>query len=142
MTPSINTLIITLTMIFLASCSKPKVELRTSGTLTESTAFKIKNLTVIRIDPNGQKVSVDWKGYNLRTGSALNIPFEEITVTSGTESYFISDKKVGNNKLKINEKIYSFDSNSQQILIEFGVGVSIESGLGYQSAHDPYHFVF
>jgi len=124
------------------SCSKPKLELTAGGILTSPEDFKIGNLTVLRIDPNGRSVSIDWKGYNLRSGSALNVPFEIIVIESGDEKYVISDEEAGNNELTINDRLYSFNSQKEQILIRFGDGISVINGGNYQEAQDPYDFKF
>lgn len=127
---------------FIVACSRPKIELRNSGTLSEPALFKVRNLTVIHIDPNGKEVSVDWKGYNLLSGSAFNIPFEVIEISSGDEKYLISDEEAGNNELLINGTLRKFDSTNHQLLIKFGEGISIENGGNYQNANDPYNFTF
>jgi len=112
------------------------------GTLNTSTEFRILNFTVVRIDPGGKEVSVDWKGYNVRSGNAFNVPFEIVDVCTAEEAYCISDEKAGNNELTINGETYKFDSQNEQLVISFGAGVSIEPGGDYQSAQDPYDHKF
>ena len=127
---------------FLRSCSWPRLEMRATGNLTVPTSFQIKTFTVLRIDPNGRDVAVDWRGYNLRTGSATSIPFEVVTLSDGPDRYVVSDEKAGNNELMVNGTLYRFDAQKEQLLIRFGSGVSIERGGDYQAANDPYDFTF
>jgi hypothetical protein len=86
------------------------------------------------VDPNGQTVDVEWQGFNTRTGNAFNVPYEEIRLSSGAESYLISSQSAGNNQLQVNGETHQFDGRSQQLLIRFGSGVSIEGGGNYTRA--------
>ena len=43
-------------------------------------------------------------------------------------------KNSGNNELIVNGKLYTFDSDKQQVLIKFGEGVSLEDGGDYREA--------
>jgi len=117
-----------------ACAGSPKLEDRKEGVIDKSTTIGILNLTVVRVDPNGREVKVDWKGFNIRSGNAFNVPFETIELKAGEEIYVISDQKAGNNELMVNGKLYTFDSNKQQVLVKFGEGVSLEDGGDYQEA--------
>jgi hypothetical protein len=120
-----------------AGCSSGAEE-RETFTISSPRTFGLRNLTVVRIDPNGQTVRVDWKGCNTKTGDAFNVPFEEVRFSSGAETYLVSDESAGNNELTVNSKQYKFDSQNQQLLIQFGSGVSIEAGGDYEQAEKMY----
>ena len=120
-----------------AGCSSGAEE-RETFTISSPRTFGLRNLTVVRIDPNGQTVRVDWKGCNTKTGDAFNVPFEEVRFSSGAETYLVSDESAGNNKLTVNGKLYKFDIQNQQLFIRFGQGVSIEEGGDYQQAEKLY----
>ncbi len=138
-----------LSLVFLASCSPSVLEEhlsgledRKTGTITSSQTFGIRNFTVIRVDPNGNEVHVDWKGFNVKTGNASEVPFEEIWLSTGAEQYLVSDREVGNNQLIVNGRLYQFNGQSEQLLIRFGSGVSVEPGGDYQSAVKQYDVDF
>ena len=114
------------------------VEERETFTISSPRTFGLRNFTVVRIDPNGQTVRVDWKGYNTKTGDAFNVPFEEVRFSSGAETYLVSDESAGNNELTVDCKQYKIDSQNQQLLIQFGSGVSIEAGGDYEQAEKMY----
>ncbi len=105
-----------------------------AGTISSSRVFGIRNLTVVRVEPSDGPVQVDWNGYNTKTGDALKRPYEEIRLSSGSEIYLISNETTGNSELTVNGELFTFDSRKQQLLIQFGTGVSIESGGDYQAA--------
>ena len=121
-------------LCMVACAGSPKLEERKEGIIDQSTTIGILNLTVVRVDPNGRKVEIDWKGFNIRSGNAFNVPFETIELKAGDEIYVISDQKAGNNELIVNGKLYTFDSDKQQVLIKFGEGVSLEDGGDYREA--------
>lgn len=124
-------------VLCLAGCSSGAEE-RVTFAISSPRTFGVRNLTVVHVDPNGQTVHVDWKGFNTRTGDAFNVPHEEILFSSGDETYLVSDESAGNNKLTVNGKLYKFDSQNQQLFIRFGQGVSIEEGGDYQQAEKLY----
>ena len=130
---ALRTLVALVPIAYMCGCSAGPEDHKV-GTISSSQAFGIRNLTVVRVEPNGGPVQVDWKGYNTKTGNAFNVSFEEIRLSSGSESYLISDEVTGNNKLTVNGELFTFDSSNQQLLIRFGTGVSIESGGNYQAA--------
>ena len=126
-------------LFIVTGCSNaPHLNFSHSETLTHPVNLGIGNFTVVEIDPNAEQVRLDWKGYNEKEGSWLNVPFEVIEVKTGKERYLITDDNVLNNELRINGKKFKFDANSKRILIRFGEGVSIVDGCDYTVARKVY----
>ena len=114
------------------------VEERETFTISSPRTFGLRNLTVVRIDPNGQTVRVDWKGYNTKTAMLSMCRSKKFGFPCGAETYLVSDESAGNNELTVNSKQYKIDSQNQQLLIQFGSGVSIEAGGDYEQAEKMY----
>jgi hypothetical protein len=97
---------------------------------------------VFRVDPAGKEVRIDWRGYNVRTGDALRVPYEVIRLSSASEEYVISDQAAGNHGLLVDGVLHQFDAQTQQVLIRFGEGVSLEPGGDYKAATKQYETDF
>ena len=119
-----------------------QLEEHNRGTITTPQTFGLRNVTVFRVDPAGAKVRIDWRGYNVRTGSAFRVPYEVIRLSADGEEYVVSDQGTGNNALMVNGVLHQFDSESQQVLIRFGEGVSLEPGGDYRAAIKQYEADF
>ncbi len=126
-----------LILVLLSSCSN-KLEVELSGVFEEDINIGILNLTTVHIQPNGNPIAYEWRGYNVDSGDAFHVPFEEIELSYGSERYEISDKKAGNNELQINGELYKFDAKNQHLIISFGKGVSVGEGADYEAAKKIY----
>jgi hypothetical protein len=131
-----------LSLVFMASCSSSTLEDHKTGKISSSQTLGIRNGTVIRVDPNDREVHVDWKGFNVETGDALHVPYEEIRLSAGAEQYLVSSRGVGNNQLVVNERLHDVNGQSEQLLIRFGAGVSVEQGGDYRRALKQYDVDF
>lgn len=116
--------------LIFASClrlySPPKLEARAAITITTEQYYRLKNSAIVHVEPGGREVNVDWKGFNVRTGSAFNVPFEELTLSSGNETYLISSEGTGY-QLLLDGKLIKFDRLTQLVGIRFGSGASVET---------------
>jgi hypothetical protein len=105
----------------------------------EAVDYGVLTSDVIHIDPNGQEVKVEWKGYDLQTLNKFNPPHETIRLTSGEEKYMV--ESAGNNEFIVNDKLYQFKS-SESLQIKFGEGISIIDEHFYQNATKIYELEF
>ncbi|WP_285608093.1 hypothetical protein [Geothrix edaphica] len=136
--PRLLTRLIALACVLgLASCS-PKLQEHKSGSISASLTIGIRNLTVVEIVPNSNPVNIDWQGYNTLGGGFLDPGFERIFISDSAETFLVTDKGAGNNRLYINGKTYDFDGNHQHIRIRLGKGISIENGSDHQQANHIY----
>lgn len=119
----------------IASCSRPpKLDFDRSTTLSQPSTLGVGNLTVLEIDPNGHQTTLRWEAYNKRNGYALNVPYETLTITAGSEQYVVSDRTVGNNALSVNGSVKKFDGQRQRLRIRIGFGADIVEGVDYQAS--------
>lgn len=125
-------------LLFNCDNRKNKLEFHKVKEVSKVNFLGLRNFTVIQINPNGKTVYVDWKGFNVKTGNAFNLPHEIITLTSGSEAYEIQPQK--NNEININKKLYQFDSRNKHLLIKFGSGVSIENSSNFEKSLKWYDF--
>ena len=136
---SIASVLLAVTAVLISSaCSSPKLDYVRSATISRATNFGICNLSVIEIDPHGRQAKIAWQGFNHSNGSWANVPFEILSVESGTERYVITDKNVLNNEIQVNGKIYHFDDLTQRVKIQIGGGIEIVHGSDYQRAQKIY----
>ena len=105
-----------------------------TGTITSPQMLGIRNFTVLEVDPAGQSVQVDWRGYNTLSGDAFNLPYEDLRLTSDSETHLVTSKGAGNGALIVDGKKMKFASGEQRLLIRFGTGTSIEMGSDYGAA--------
>ena len=124
--------------IISSGCSAPKLDNYRSETISRATNFGFTNLSVVEIDPRGKRAKIVWQDFNRSNGSWANVPFEILSVESGTEHYVISDKNVLNNEIEVNGKVYHFDDRTQRVRISIGHGVEVVDGADYQNARKAY----
>lgn len=121
--------------LLLGGCSRsPRLEAHKTGVVSSPQTFGLGNFTTVRVDPAGKSVSIDWKGYNIKSGNALRVPYEQVHLSSGPETYLVSTKGARNDELIINGKPLQFDSRNKHVLIRFGSGITIENGGDYPQA--------
>ena len=125
-------------VFFMDGCGGKKPDFKRSEIISTSQTFGIGNLTVVEVDPNGRKVSIEWIGYNQLHSGALAVPEEHLTLTSGNEVYVATDRNAGNDSLYINGNLYRFDSETHHLWIRFGKGVTIVKGGNYRDARKIY----
>lgn len=113
------------TVSCLSQAQRPRLDVRKVGDIIEPHRFSI-GMNKVHIDPNGQVVRVDWKGFNVLTGNSFRPPFQELMLSTKLESYQVTESQPGSRGLSVNGTNYDFDWSSQQLLIRFGSGISIE----------------
>jgi hypothetical protein len=122
----------------IGGCGGDHPDFSHEASIEEQQWYGIGNFTVVSVEPNGSRVTLQWRGFHQRSGNALKPPWEELRISSDSEVYLITDKGIGNNELLVNGKSYKFDGASQTLVIRFGVGVSIGSGYPYAKAKHWY----
>lgn len=118
-------------------CS-PRLEEYQHGTVRKPVVFGIRNLTTIEIVPGKSEVNVEWKGFDTLTGNALRVGHEEILVSDQLKTFLVTDKDCGNNRLCVNGVKYSFDAQSQHLLIDLTDGIKVASGANYAGSKHVY----
>jgi hypothetical protein len=125
----------------IVSCSRPpKLDFDRSTTISQSSTLGIGNLTVLEIDPNGHQPTLRWEAYNKKNGNAFNVPYENLTITAGSERYVVSDRTVGNNALSVNGSVEKFDGERQRLQIRIGLGADVVEGADYQASTKFYEW--
>jgi len=116
-----RTLAITaLVLAFTISCDKLTNDRH--FTLSNARNLGMSNFNVVRIEPGDGPVDIVWRGYNHAHSDFLHVPWEELMVGNGKESYRIDDSGQG---LKVNGKEFLFDMDQEVLLVRLGHGVSV-----------------
>ena len=117
----------------IVSCSRPpKLDFDRSTTISQS--------STLEIDPNGHQPTLRWEAYNKKNGNAFNVPYENLTITAGSERYVVSDRTVGNNALSVNGSVEKFDGERQRLRIRIGLGADVVEGADYQASTKFYEW--
>lgn len=111
----------------LATHGHPRLEGEVKSTINAPESYRLNNLKVVHVEPGGQEVQVHRRGYNIRSGDSFRVPFEEIEIVAGTETYLVSTEKAGG-VLFVNGAPVAFDPLEQHLRIAIGTGYSIEPG--------------
>lgn len=101
--------------IALPSCNRTERDFDISSTISRTISLGIGNFTVVEIDPNGHKPTFHWEAFNKKHGSAFNVPYEILTISSEDVRYVVTDKNVGNNALSVNGVTHAFNSQAKRL---------------------------
>ena len=122
-----------LQLLLLTACSGAHLDFDKHGRIDAPVDYQLSDI-VVRVEPNGRPVDVSWKGFNIRHQDLGEVRWEELELSGGGEVYRITDKRLGNNALIVNQQLYEFDGRTQCVLISIGAGPSITAlGPGHKA---------
>ena len=126
LSPLIRPLLMFLFPLLAASCAgPPKLDYEKSISITQPMSFEDDGFDVIVVDPNKTQTNILWQGFDVINGNWAHVPFEIMTVVSGTERYVISDKCRLNGELAVNGKGYRFNHLTECVRIRIGGPVAV-----------------
>lgn len=108
----------------------PELNSEATDTIFHPVMLGTCNFTVVEIIPKDSPVTLHWRVFNT-SGNKSNSPFEILKITSGEESYEITNRNVGNDALNINGVIVKFNSETEHIRVEFGNSFRVAPGADY-----------
>jgi hypothetical protein len=105
------------------SCDR--LDVHKSGAFGAVHAFGLGNRSVVRIEPGGRTVSLDWRGFNAGRTGLLGTEWERLEVRSGPERHVITDEGCEPGELLVDAKRFRFDHRRQILVLAFGKGVAV-----------------
>jgi hypothetical protein len=105
--------------LLVAACGGGDVQ-RRSERLTGLRAVRLRNFTVLLVDPGPGGADLEWTGHHLRTGDAFRVPYEEVLLRGAEGSSLVTTRGAGNQELVVDGVLYRFDASRQGLRVRPG----------------------